>query len=201
MIFILGGRNCKLHSRGGDRVGESTWSRELLPGGEQTAGWWEKTAVCTQTPGQASWESVGSHSLGGPRPHLSLSWGQGACGKSVYSPTAPPAVAGLISEADSLGTGSRFSSVESSSFKVQLKCHLLCKDSPNPRGKINHPSSVFPQLSVDTFRIVLSHRTRIYVFTSLPLQLTETSRGQVPCHSVSLHLGQQCACSGCSINE
>lgn len=47
-------------------------------------------------------------------------------------PPPPPLAAGLIFEADSLGTGSRFSSVGSSSFKVQLKCHLLCKDSSNP---------------------------------------------------------------------
>lgn len=58
------------------RLGEFAWSRELLPGGEQTAGLWEKTAVCTQRPGPACRESVGSHSLGELRSRLSLSWGR-----------------------------------------------------------------------------------------------------------------------------
>ena len=58
--------------------------------------------------------------------------GAGSLWEASLWPAALPPVAGLISEADSLGTRSRFSSVESSSFKVQLKCHLLCKDSPSP---------------------------------------------------------------------
>lgn len=169
---------------------------ELLPGVERTPGLGKRRQL-VQTPGPASRENLGSHS-----PSV-LVLGAGSLWEVSLQPSALPLVAGLISEADSLGTGSRFSSVESSSFKVQLKCHLLCKDSPSPRSKINHPSSVFPLHCVDTSRIVLSYRTRIYVFTSLSPQLTGTSRGQVPCRSafMSLHLGQRYACSGCSIND
>lgn len=107
----------------------------------------------------------------------------------------------MIFEADSLGTRSRFSSVESSSFKVQLKCHLLCKDSSNPRSKINHPP-LCSHSTADTSRIVLSHWTPIYVFTSLSPANGNFSR-QVPCHSafVSLCLEQCCVCSRCSIND
>lgn len=114
------------------RLGEFAGSREfVLPGGERTAEWWERTAVYTQRPGLAS-QGEGGLSQPGRAEALSvLVLGAGSLWEVSLWPTALPAVAGLISKADCLGTGSRFRSAESSSFQVQLKCHL-CKDSPSP---------------------------------------------------------------------
>lgn len=132
IIFTLGGRKCNLHSRGRDQGSlPGTESSELEVSGWPVVG---KDGRCQQRPGTASRESqaLAIFRAAGP-------W------EARLQPTAPPPGAGLIFQDDSLGTGSRFSSVESSSFKVQLKCHLLCKDSPYPRSQINHPSSLLPQ--------------------------------------------------------
>lgn len=105
----------------------------------------------------------------------------------------------MISQAESLGSGSRFSFVESSSFKVQLKCHLLCKDSSSLRSKINHP----PLRSQHCCYLRNSLITAgwIYVFTSLCSQ-QDFSRQVSRCSAfVCSWPGPRCACSGCSINE
>lgn len=70
-------------------------------------------------------------------PTLRGSWpfsGQGEFGR--WSVASCPPLGGRIDfEADCLGTGSRLSSTESSSFKVGLKCHLLCR-LPSPEAKL-----------------------------------------------------------------
>lgn len=116
----------------GQSPGELPWNRELLAGGEWMARWLEKVST-------EAWLGLqGEPGLSSPR---GSEPSRLACG-----PLPLPLGAGLIFQDDSLGTGSRFSSVESSSFKVLLKCHLLCKDSPHPQSRINHPSSWLPQL-------------------------------------------------------
>ena len=137
----------------GQRPGEVAWDREVSAGDEWTPGLLEETAGVNR--GLA--RPLGRAGLSGPQ-------GREPSRLAAHGPS--PRVAGLIFQDDSLGTGSRFSSAESSSFKVQLKCHLLCKDSPSPRSKINHPPLCFYS-SGGTSRIVSSQRTRIYVFTSL----------------------------------
>ena len=139
----------------GQRPGEVAWDREVSAGDEWTLRLLDEMAGVNR-------------GLTGPPGRVGLSGPQGRepCQPEACGPS--PRVAGLIFQDDSLGTGSRFSSAESSSFKVQRTGHLLCKDSPSPRSKINHPPLCFYS-SGGTSRIVSSQQTWIYVFTSLSL--------------------------------
>lgn len=107
--------------------------RELLSGGERMAGQWENQQVAHR--GWRGLQGVGPRGL----EELRLSSLQAGSLQKLGCADGPSRAAGLIFEAACLGTGSRFSSGESSSFKVQLKCHLLGKDSSGPRHKINRP--------------------------------------------------------------
>lgn len=91
----------------------------------------------------------------------------------------PSRAAGLIFQADSLGTGSRFRSVESSSFKVQLKCHLLGKDSSSPETKL---IALCAPAAPGSLQESLIAEDSMCVFTSLSFPLTELLP-QVPCRS------------------
>lgn len=152
--------------------------RELLSGGERMAGQWENQQVAHR--GWRGLQGVGLRGL----EELRLSSLQAGSLRKLGCADGPSRAAGLIFEAACLGTGSRFSSGESSSFKVQLKCHLLGKDSSGPRHKINRPP-VLPWCLQDS----LITSTRCVCLRVSPSSRQDFS-GQVPCHTpVSLCLG------------